>query len=135
MRTTACLIVLFLLSAHSALGEEPLAIRDLDLTAQMCFLRYEDNGTVNILEAKVALDNYQALVMMGGQAACVYLAPGTYSFSIQSPDPYHSHQKQWRSPSYKVTLAKNDRVLYRVYPTGTGGYSTWRAELIKMAKN
>lgn len=109
-------------------------MREMGLNVQLCFFRYEDNGIINISDAKVNLSNYQTITIEGGQAGCFYLTPGVYSFSVTSPNPYPgaSRVKQWGSPQYKVALRVGERAVYQVFPnskdaTYTGG---WRAKLV-----
>jgi hypothetical protein len=127
------LLLLFLLNAHPTFGQIPTLIQDLDLTASVCFLRGEDNGIVNIAEAKVTLDNRQAIVLLGGQAGCLYLRPGAYFFTIGSAYPYAGAGKKWTSPRYEVSVASKDRVLFQVYPKSKGATYTggWRARMIR----
>jgi hypothetical protein len=130
------MLVVSLLSSLVAFGQTPAPAREIGLTAQACFLRYEDNGVVNIATAQVTLDNQQAIVLAGGQAGCVYLRPGAYSFSIESAYPYARKGKTWQSPRYQFTISSEESIVYRVYPrtekaTYTGG---WRAKLIRRDK-
>ena len=132
--------VILLLGAMLLVGQRPAAriptpMRELGLESELCFFRYEDNGRVNIADAKVSLSNYQTVIVEGGQAACFYLLPGTYSFSITSSDPYSGAggRQTWRSPTYKLAVGKGQGAIYEVYPNSKGAEYVpgWRAKLVR----
>ncbi|MHB8653266.1 MAG: hypothetical protein ACYDA9_05235 [Terriglobia bacterium] len=133
MKTLIALITATLLVSQHSARHPASPLRELGLDAQLCFFRYEDNGIINISDAKVGLSNYQTLTIEGGQAGCFYLMPGAYSFSVTSPNPYPgaSRVKQWTSPRYKVALVSGERTVYQIFPNSSGATYTggWRATL------
>jgi hypothetical protein len=60
--------------------------------AQVCLVRHEDNGRMNLLPARVYGthgDREELLAtLVGGTKRCVSVAPGSWSFSARSTHPY-----------------------------------------------
>ena len=79
----------------------------------------------------ITLSNHQQVGLEGGQAACVYLRPGRYSFRIKFQNSQRLMRTTSVSRAYPVALRAGQQALYTIYPTiknrrFTGG---WRAQL------
>lgn len=74
-----------LLATGAAEAEDPSA-------AQVCFVRHEDNGRMNLLAARVYGthgDREELLAtLVGGTKKCVPVAPGSWSFDARSSYAY-----------------------------------------------
>jgi len=132
MRIANLLVVLLLVDP--AMWARPQSVmQKMDLTSQVCFMQPEVSGRMNVEESRVTLSNYQRVTLMGGQAACLYVYPGDYSFRIEFLNSEGMFHRKSKSPKYKVTLVRGERAVFEVYPTTrdaeyTGG---WRARLIE----
>ena len=127
------LCVLVMSCAGFGLQAQTSAImRKFDLTSQVCFVPPEVNGRMNIEKSKVTFSNDQELTLMGGQAACLYVTPGEFSFRIEFLDSEGMFGRRSKSPEYRVDLVGDDRVVYEVYPTANGPSYTggWRVRII-----
>ena len=129
MKALTLIVMMVLLAGQTHIQSPPQAIQEMGLNAQLCFVRGEDNGILNIIRAKVTLNTHQEILMVGGQAGCFCLRPGNYSFLIESPNPYPAADKvrKWKSLRYNVELKEKDEVLYQLLPrqrsgTYTGGW-------------
>lgn len=89
METIQLLIALFLISVEgrSFSWAEPYEPSQKDLSSQICVERLENNGSVNVTASRVVFSNKQGLTLLGGQAACLLVPPGLYSFVVQSINP------------------------------------------------
>lgn len=93
------------------------------LSSQICVERPENNGIVNIVPAEVVFSNQQRLSLVGGQAGCIFVAVGDYSFGVQSSDPYNPESpnpKAWISTETKVSLKIGAVAAFRVLPKADG---------------
>jgi len=116
-----------------------------DNRARLCFDRSEDNGAINVLQSWIRVEDYEVPVI-GGQAACLYLRPGSYKLSVTSTIPYDPHSRNAEACKSKVLefelVPDEDRTFsiepatrkngsytcgWRIHPTGssrkTGGKS------------
>ena len=55
--------------------------------AKLCFVRYEDNGRMNILESWIHAGVFEVPII-GGQAVCLFVDPGEVEIQISSTIPY-----------------------------------------------
>jgi hypothetical protein len=133
MKTRILLVIVLSLVSSRLWAQNPSIMRKVDLTSQVCFLQPEVNGRMNVEKSRVSFSNYQQVTLMGGQAACLYVRPGDYSFRIEFLDSEGVYGRKSKSPEYKIALAEGDRVVYEVYPTAKGPTYTggWRARLIE----
>ncbi len=132
MRIANALIILLL--ANPIAWAAPKSImQKMGLTSQLCFVQPEVSGRMNAEESRVALDNDQSVTLMGGDAACLYVFPGSYRFTIEFLNSEHLFPHKSISPKYNAILHKGERTLFEVYPTTTenGEYTGgWRARII-----
>ena len=133
MRIANALIILLLLTSSSAWAGTQSVMQKMGLTSQLCFVQPEVSGRMNVEKSRVTLNNDQSVTLMGGQAACLYVFPDSYSFSIEFLNSERLFPHKSISPKYNATLHKGERTIYEVYPTRsknweyTGG---WRARLL-----
>jgi hypothetical protein len=118
-------IALFLLTVSSVSSSwaAPYKPRQGDLSAQICVERPENNGMVNLVASHIVFSNNQELALVGGQAACIFVADGVYSFVVQSPDPYKpgaTNPKAWTSKEIKARLKRGEVVVFEVIPKSEG---------------
>ncbi|MGH9780770.1 MAG: hypothetical protein ACRD33_03030 [Candidatus Acidiferrales bacterium] len=109
----------------------------MDLTSQVCFVQPEVSGRMNVEESRVSLSNYQNVTLIGGQAACLYVYPGDYSFQIEFPDSEGLFHRKSKSPKYDVAVRKGERAVFEIYPATKDGEYTggWRARRIEQNAN
>lgn len=102
-----------------------------DPQARVCVRRYEDGGALNLLEASVVLSDQQTISLVGGQAGCAYVLPGSHSVFVQSrspDDPSSQDPKAWRSETIRFDLKDGQTVEFAVCGGTAGGghaYDTW----------
>lgn len=133
MRIANALIALLLLVNPVARARSQSILQKMGLTSRICFIQPEVSGRMNVEESRVALNNDQSVTLMGGQAACLYVFPGSYSFRIEFLNSEHLFRGKSMSSKYNVILRKEERAVFEVYPTTTenGEYTgSWRARLI-----
>jgi hypothetical protein len=108
-------------------------MRKMDLTARICFVQPEISGRMNVEESKVSVSNYQKLTLMGGQAGCLYITPGYYTFRIEFQDSEGLFHRKSESPKYNVSVGEGELAIFEVYPaTKNNEYSgAWRARLMQ----
>jgi len=63
-----------------------------DNRARLCFVGPEDNGAMNILQSWIRIDDYDVPVI-GGQAVCLYVLPGSQELIVTSAIPYDPHSR------------------------------------------
>lgn len=123
-----------LLATPAILWAKPQSIiQKMDLTSEICFVQPEISGRMNVEESKVSVSNYQDLTLMGGQAACLYVPPGDYSFRIEFQDSERLFHRRSESPKYNVSLSKGERAVFEVYPLMKNDEwaGAWRARRIR----
>lgn len=117
------------------LWAEPQQTMDkMGLSSQVCFVQPEISGRMNVEESRVSFSNDQHLTLMGGQAACLYVSPGTYDFRIEFLNSEGLFHRKSTSPKYDVTLRKGERTVFQIYPatTKSGEYlGSWLARAIE----
>ena len=71
----------------------------------------------------VVLNTYQKIDMIGGQAAAVFLDPGTYTVYVESTSPYDPEQLDksgWTSERVEVTVKAGETVAFSIEPKKDG---------------
>ena len=131
MKTGTLLVVILSFAAAGLRAQTPAAMKKIGLGSGICFVQSEITGRMNIEESMITFSNHQQVGLEGGQAACVYLRPGHYSFQIKFQNAQHLMRKTSVSPAYRVTLGAGEQVFYTIYPTiknrrFAGG---WRAQM------
>ncbi len=94
-----------------------------DLSSQICIERPENNGSVNITASHVVFSNHQELTLIGGQAACLFVAAGVYFFVVQSINPYDpesTNSQAWISQEMKVQAKRGGVGIFEVEPKSEG---------------
>lgn len=127
------LILVLLLVGPELLADRQSVMKKMDLTSQLCFVQPEVSGRMNVEESRVSVNNYQELTLMGGQAGCLYVPSGNYSFRIEFLDSERMFHRKSQSPEYKVGLEAGERAVFEIYPaTRNDEYSGgWRARLVE----
>jgi len=93
------------------------------LSAQICLERPENNGIVNIAAITIVFSNHQRLILVGGQAACIFVAEGEYSFVVYSANPYDPEStdpKAWSSQEISVQVKPGEVATFEVAPKSEG---------------
>ena len=99
-----------------------------ELPCQICIERTEDHGILNIRETRVVVDDKQALVMLGGQAACVFVPPGSHFVYAESYDPYDPSSKDpkaWLSNRINFNLEKGKRAQFELRRSDDSTENRW----------
>jgi len=99
--------------------------------AQICVERPGDGGLLNIVSARILVDDGIGLILQGETAGCLYLRPGKSHVWVESLDPYDPESKKpktWKSNVIETTLRAGERVEFEVCGTGRQGYSTWKIQ-------
>jgi hypothetical protein len=90
--------------------------------AKLCFVRYEDNGAMNLLESWARVAEYR-LPLIGGQAVCAYVEAGDTEVVVTSKYPYEpesTDEEACKSPVLKLHLSANESRLFFVDPASKG---------------
>jgi hypothetical protein len=100
----------------------------------LCVFRYEDNGAVNIVRARIVIDKHVVAAIVGGSSLCLNSPPGMHSIEIYSRDPYAPTSRSehaWRSEAFRFNIAGGSKVYLRVSPAGEGSHyiGRWQIEL------
>jgi len=96
---------------------------DEALSSAICFERPENNGLVNIVPSEIEISNKQTVSLVGGQVACVFVAPGSYSFAIESQNPYEPESKgsqKWKSSKVSIHLKGHEKFVFEILPQISG---------------
>lgn len=115
-------------------AEPQRTIDKMGLSSQVCFVQPEISGRMNVEESEVSFSNDQHVTLMGGQAACLCVFPGTYVFRIEFLNSEGLFHRKSTSPKYDVSLRKGDRTVFEIYraTTKSGEYlGSWRARAIE----
>jgi hypothetical protein len=102
-----------------------------DNRARLCFDRPEDNGGINVLRSWIRVEDYEVPVI-GGQAACLYLEPGSYKLSVTSTIPYDPHSRNaeaCKSKALEFELVPDEDRTFSIEPATSrdGSYACgWR---------
>ena len=107
-------------------------------SAELCFVRPEDNGMMNILESWVRVSGYR-VPLTGGQSACVFVQPGVTELVVTSTVPYEptsKNEKACKSRPMKLELSALDRRVFFVDPAPKGSTYVcgWRIRPVGPAK-
>jgi hypothetical protein len=107
-------------------------------TAELCFVRPEDNGSINILESWVRVSDYR-VPLFGGQSACVFVHPGVMELVITSRVPYEptsKNEEACTSRPVKLELASHDRRVFAIDPAtkGSAYVCGWRVRPMQTNK-
>lgn len=70
----------------------------------ICIKRPENKGLLNTVPVKILFSNKETLTLSGGEAGCVVVSPGRYTFSATSVNPYTSAKKDGRWKSVKIEI-------------------------------
>ncbi len=119
------LIVVALLLFSGKADSETVSYRALEgeLNAYICIERPKNLGLLNAVPAKVIFSNEQNIILFGGDAGCVLVRPGKYSFNIISPNPYPSYpavdtaDSLWKSEKIEVDISKDQMVVFKLVPS------------------
>ena len=98
---------MMLMSHISALGSE------------ICIMRVENNGAINICEVQINANGQPLLSVIGGEQKCIKVKPGKYVISAQSPGPFElsgKNQKAWRSEQLTILVGPRTKVTVAVEP-------------------
>ena len=129
----ATLLILLLLVPVTLAAKPQSIMQKMELTAQVCFVQPEISGRMNVEESMISLSNDQHLTLMGGQAGCLYVPPGNYSFRIEFQDSEQLFHRKSKSPKYNAALSTGERAVFEVYPLMKDEEfsGAWRARLIQ----
>jgi hypothetical protein len=86
--------------------------------AQLCFDRAEDNGRMNIHESWVRVSDYKVR-LVGGQAVCLFVEPGSAEVVVTSTIPYNPESKNeqaCKSRVVKLELAPHENRVFFISP-------------------
>lgn len=131
MKTLVLLVAFLLLTGTGLRAQAPSVMKKAGLSSGICFIQSVITGRMNAEESMITLSNHQQVGLQGGQAACVYLLPGNYSFRIEFQNSQHLMGKTSVSPEYKVALKAGEQVDYTILPTIQNRHFAggWRAQL------
>jgi len=89
------------------------------LGSEICITRDENNGVINIREARITANGRFLLSVPGGEKKCIKVKPGKYVIRAQSPDPFEppgKNQKAWRSEPLTIFVGPRKKVTIAVEP-------------------
>jgi hypothetical protein len=103
-----------------------------DNRAQLCFERPENNGGINILASFVRFLDY-SVPLIGGQAVCIFVDPGSNDLLVTSTIPYDpesTDEEACKSPVKRLQLAPNENRVFTIWPVTKGSTYVcgWRIE-------
>jgi hypothetical protein len=90
--------------------------------AKLCFVRYEDNGAMNILESWIRVADY-AVPVIGDQAVCLYVEPGSNELIVTSTVPYDpdsTDAQACKSMPLKLELTPDENRTFTIEPATKG---------------
>jgi hypothetical protein len=90
--------------------------------ARLCFVRYEDNGAMNVLQSWIRISDYDVPVI-GGQAVCLYLETGSNELIITSTIPYDPRSRNaeaCKSKPMKLELTPGEDRTFTIEPATKG---------------
>jgi len=124
----ATIIVVFALTLANVTSATETKSDQSNLTARICIVRPENNGFINIVPSHIIFSNNQKLSLSGGEAACIIVEPGEYSFVVESADPYPSSHKgkpkKWVSKKVAVRVKGDESITYDISPKSEGSTYT-----------
>lgn len=125
------LIFLFLVFNVNAMEYKP---RWSDLPCKICVERPENQGVLNIHETRIVIDDNQAFILSGGQAACAFISPGNHYLYAESYDPYdpnNKNPKAWLSNKITVVLEKGEMAEIEIRRAEDTKESKWDITKVK----
>ena len=99
-----------------------------DNRARLCFVREEDNGAMNVLQSWIRVEDYDVPVI-GGQAVCLYVRPGSNELIVTSTIPYDPHSRNTeacKSKVLKLDLKSDEGRTFIIEPATKGDSYTCR---------
>jgi hypothetical protein len=90
--------------------------------ARLCFVRDEDNGSMNTLQSWIRIADYDVPVI-GGQAVCLYLPPGNNELIVTSTIPYNPRSRDaeaCKSKPMKLELPPSEDRTFTIEPATKG---------------
>jgi len=90
--------------------------------ARLCFVRYEDNGSMNTFQSWIRIADYDVPVI-GGQAVCLYLAAGNNELIVTSTIPYNPRSRNaeaCKSKPMNLELAPGEDRTFTIEPATKG---------------
>ena len=107
--------------------------------AQLCFVRPENNGAINILNSWVRVSGYR-LPLLGGQSACLFVAAGNTELVVTSTIPYNRASKDeeaCKSRPMKLEVSPLDNRVFFIWPTANHDHYTcgWSIEPVQPERN
>jgi hypothetical protein len=131
------LVLSFTGISYAETGETvPYRALDGELSSYICIERPENMGLLNIIPTKALFSNEQTLTLTGGEAACIIVSPGKYSFTVTSPEPYPQTDKGnglWKSDKIELNITKDQMLVFKLVPSSNDkGYSgKWELQKLK----
>lgn len=106
---------------------------DRALSSEICLERPRNEGALNVRDARIFITTPQSFALLGGQAVCTFVAPGSYSIMASSHDPYDpgsEDEKAWTSEPVQVDVGPAELVRLELLPgkDGRGGWTLRRIE-------
>jgi hypothetical protein len=133
MKTALLCLCGILVSSSSMATQSCMATQSWrDNRARLCFVRSEDNGAMNILQSWIRVADYDVPVI-GGQAVCLYVHPGSEELIVTSTIPYDPNSRNTRackSKALKLELAADEDRTFTIEPaTNRDRYTCgWRIQ-------
>jgi hypothetical protein len=90
--------------------------------ARLCFDRGEDNGAMNVHQSWIHVSDYE-IPLIGGQAVCVFIEPGSAEVQVTSTIPYEPNSKNRQACKSRVVeldLAPNENRTFSIEPASKG---------------
>jgi hypothetical protein len=87
---------------------------------EVCFVRPENEGKMNIVESWIRISTYNVPVI-GGQKICVFVDPGLTDLTVTSAQPYGDPQSDddsdaCTSRTVKVNVRRERRRVFFIFP-------------------
>ncbi|HZP42841.1 MAG TPA: hypothetical protein VFD84_15215 [Candidatus Binatia bacterium] len=107
---------------------------DRALSSEVCIERPRNEGALNVRDARVFVTTPQSFALLGGQAVCTFVAPGSYSVMASSHDPYDptsEDDKAWTSEPVHFDVGPSELVRLELLPgkDGRGGWTLRRTDV------
>ncbi len=93
-----------------------------DSRARLCFIRDEDNGSMNVLQSWILVSGYEVPVV-GGQAVCLFVRPGSEELIVTSTIPYRPQSRNTsacKSRALKLELTEGEDRTFTIEPDTKG---------------
>ncbi len=123
---------MFTLLAGTIVAPQSAPKRIAENVAELCVIRDENNGGINILPARVYVKNAQGkfrplFALTGGESKCIKLPAGASRIQIRSYMPYEpsaTDPNQCRSKILFAHLRQSKIVRIWIHPSSEGGHWT-----------